>query len=132
MIGADTATIFTWKQVTETGGELEFHGRVAVRQPLSGKLWVRTRDGLPLRIEAAAEYGQGGKTVRDEGSVEYIMSSHGFLTPITVLHKHYAGGKLMTENHYRYEPFKLFAADAEIKFDTDPQTKKNEPPVIKK
>jgi len=132
MIGADSATIFAWKQVTETGGELEFHGRVAVRQPLTGKLWVRTRDGLPLRIEAAAEYGQGDKKIRDEGSVEYVMSSHGFLTPVTVLHRHYAGGKLMTENRYRYEPFKLFAADAEIKFDTDPQPKKNNPPVTKK
>jgi hypothetical protein len=132
MIGADSATIFAWKQITETGGELEFHNRIAVRQPLVGKLWVRTRDGLPLRVEAAAEYGEGPRKIRDESSIEYIMSAHGFLTPVTVLHKHFVGGKLMTENHYRYEPFKLFAADAEIKFDTDPQPGKNGQPVIKK
>ena len=133
MIGADAATVFTWKQVSESGGELEFHGRVAVRQPLSGKLWVRSSDGLPLRVEAAAEYGTGDKKVRDEGTIEYLMSAHGFLTPVTVTHKHLVGGKTITENRYRYAPFKLFAADAEIKFETEaPDKKKDDPTVIKK
>ena len=139
MIGADAVTIFAWKQVTETGGELEFHGRVAVRQPLSGKLWVRTKDGLPMRVEAWAEYGAGDKKIRDEGTVEYVLSQHGFLTPVSVKHKHFVGGKEMTENRYRYEPFKLFAADAEIKFtevDSDGKAKKTDkdqdPAVTKK
>ena len=125
MVGADAATVFAWKQVSDSGGELEFHGRVAVHQALSGRLWVRSKDGLPLRIEAWAEYGAGDKRVRDEGVVEYVLSGHGFLTPVSVSHKHLVGGKVITENHYRYEPFKLFAADAAIKFDADP-------PVIKK
>lgn len=133
MIGADQATVFNWKQKTEAGGELEFHGRVAVRQPLTGELWVRTRDGLPLRIAAFAEYGQGEKKIRDEGSIDYVMSTHGFLTPVSVNHRHYAGGKVLTENHYRYEPFKLFAADAEINFETDAAPKKkDDPPAVKK
>jgi hypothetical protein len=133
MIGADAATVFAWKQVSEAGGELEFHGRVAVRQPLSGKLWVRSSDGLPLRVTAAAEYGQGEKKVRDEGSIEYVMSAHGFLTPVSVTHRHLVGGKTITENRYRYEPFKLFAADAEIKFESEaPAKKKDDPTVTKK
>ena len=132
MIGADAATIFNWKQVSDTGGELEFHGRMAVHQALSGRLWVRSRDGVPLRVEAWAEYGTGDKKVRDEGIVDYTMSAHGFLTPVSVSHKHFVGGHPITENHYRYEPFKLFSADAEIKFDTDPPAKKDAPAVIKK
>jgi hypothetical protein len=31
-------------------------------------------------------------------------------------------GQLKTENLYRYEPFKLFSADAEIKFTEVPDT----------
>lgn len=131
MIGADRAAIFAWKQVSDSGGELEFHGRMAVHQALSGKLWVRASDGLPMRVEAWAEYGTGDKKIRDEGVIDYVLSTHGFLTPVSVHHKHLAGGKVITENQYRYEPFKLFAADAEIKFDADPPAKKDDPAVKK-
>jgi hypothetical protein len=34
----------------------------------------------------------------------------------------------MTENLYRYEPFRLFAADSEVKFTELPDP----PPVVKK
>jgi hypothetical protein len=61
--------------------------------------------------------------IRDEGTVDYRQSPHGFLTPASVVHRHLVDGNLITENLYRYEPFKLFSADAEIKFtelDTPP------------
>jgi len=48
--------------------------------------------------------------------VDYVMSSHGFLTPVSVVHRHLVDGQVMTENLYRYEPFKMFSADADIKF----------------
>jgi len=54
--------------------------------------------------------------------VAYQMSERGFLVPVSVVHRHRVNGAVLPENHYRYEPFKLFSADAEIQFDELPDT----------
>lgn len=120
-LGTDTALRFSWRQNSPESGELQFSGRTAMRLPLAGTLWVRKSDGLPLRIETWAEHADGGRTLRDEATVEYRMSTHGFLTPATVRHRHLVNGQLTTENFYRYEPFKLFTANTEIKFTEVPE-----------
>jgi hypothetical protein len=127
-IGADAALIFNWKQSSSDAGELEFRGRQAVRRALQGQLWVRASDGLPLRVRAWAEYEESKHRIRDEASVDYIVSTHGFLTPTSVVHRHIVDRQLMTENLYRYDPFKLFGADSELKFTALPDP----PPVVKK
>src|SRR5581483_2524672 len=45
-IGADLANIFSWRQKTPEGGELEFHGKMAAHRALSGTIWVRASDNL--------------------------------------------------------------------------------------
>lgn len=120
-IGADAARAIRWEQTSNAGAELEFRGRSAARRPMHGTLWVRLPDGLPLRVEARADSSEGNHSFRDEATVDYILSTHGFLTPASVLHRHSVDGKLMTENLYRYESFRLFAADAEIKFTELPE-----------
>lgn len=127
-IGADEARSFAWKQGTSDAGELEFRNRRAVRQALQGTLWVRAADGMPLRIDCWAEYEQARHKIRDEATVDYAMSSHGFLTPASVVHRHLVDGKLMTENLYRYNNFRLFSTDSELKFTELPEP----PPAIKK
>ena len=128
-VGADAARAILWEQTSDAGAELEFRGRTAARRPMRGVLWVREPDGLPLRVEAMAETAERQHTFRDEATVEYVLSTHGFLTPASVRHRHLVDGKLMTETLYRYEPFKLFAADAEIKFTELPDPT---PPPVKK
>ena len=76
-IGADSVLLFAWKQNGDDAGELEFRGRQATRRALQGRLWVRAADGLPMRIEAWAESDQGKHHVRDEASVDYVVSTHG-------------------------------------------------------
>uniref|UniRef100_Q02AB8 Uncharacterized protein n=1 Tax=Solibacter usitatus (strain Ellin6076) TaxID=234267 RepID=Q02AB8_SOLUE len=115
-VGADSAWVLAWQQITPAGGILEFAGNQADRRALQGKLLVRKTDGLPLRIQAWSEHAINRQLIRDEATVDYIQSAHGFLTPASVLHRHYVDANLMTENHYRYEPFKMFGADTEIKF----------------
>jgi len=127
-IGADAVLIFNWKQSSSDAGELEFRGRQAVRRALEGRLWVRAADGLPLRVQAWAEYEESKHHIRDEASVDYIVSTHGFLTPASVVHRHIVDRQLMTENLYHYDPFKLFAADSEVNFTASPDP----PPVVKK
>jgi len=127
-IGADQVLLFAWKQSGSDAGELEFRGRQATRQALQGKLWVRASDGLPMRVDAWAEYEQSKHRIRDEATVDYAVSTHGYLTPASVLHRHIVDQQLMTENLYHYASFKLFGADSEIKFTEDPDP----PAVVKK
>lgn len=115
-VGPDDALVLSWQQTSADAGELEFHGRQVTRRALQGQLWVRQSDGLPLRVTAWAEHGDTKHKVRDEATVEYVLSSHGFVTPASVVHRHLVDGQLITENLYRYGPFKLFGADSDIKF----------------
>jgi hypothetical protein len=119
-IGTDLATVLHWQQTSAAGGELEFHGRQMTRRALQGILWVRKSDGLPLRISAWAEHLDNKHQIRDEGTVDYVLSPHGFLTPVSVVHRHSIDNAIVTENLYRYEPFKLFGADSDIKFTPEP------------
>ena len=121
-VGAEDALVLSWQQTSTTGGELEFFGNQSVRRPLQGMLYVRKSDGLPLRVQAWAEHPDAKRTIRDEAAVDYALSTHGFLMPASVVHRHLVDGELKTENLYRYEPFKLFSADAEIKFTEVPET----------
>ena len=130
-VGADAAWVLNWQQTSPEGGVLEFLGNQASRRALQGRLLVRKSDGLPLRIQSWSEHPQAGHTVRDEATVDYIQSAHGFLTPASVVHRHMVDGQVITENLYRYEPFKMFSADAEIKF-TELETPPPPPAPIKK
>jgi hypothetical protein len=126
-VGADTAVVVSWRQKTSEEGALVFAGKQASRRSLQGRLLVRKSDGLPLRVEAWTERKDGNVTSREDATVEYVQSAHGFLTPASVVHRHLINGSLITENLYRYEPFKMFTADTEIKFTELPET----PPVKK-
>jgi hypothetical protein len=121
-VGAEPALVFSWRQTSTAGGELEFYGNQAVRRPLQGLLLVRKSDGLPLRVQTWAEHTDAKRTIRDEATVDYALSAHGFLMPASVVHRHRVDGRIGIENLYRYEPFKLFSADAEIKFTEVPET----------
>jgi hypothetical protein len=107
---------------------LEVRGNLATRRTMRGTLMVRKSDGLPLRIQAISEHDK----IRDDATVDYVQSPHGFLTPVSVLFHHMVDGQLITENHYRYETFKMFSADTEIKFTDLPDTPPPPPPPAPK
>jgi hypothetical protein len=115
-VGTEAAWVINWRQTSTEGGMLEFLGNQASRLALGGRLLVRQSDGLPLRVQTWSEHTQTNHKIRDEATVDYVESVHGFLTPASVIHRHMVDGQAVTENLYRYEPFKLFSADAEIKF----------------
>jgi hypothetical protein len=132
LVGTDEAITLSWQQTSSSGGALEFHGKESVRRALQGTLWVRASDGLPLRVIAWLEYTDPAKhLIRDEGTVEYIQSAHGFVTPASVVHRHLVDGRLMTENLYHYEPFKLFSTSSDIKFTDLPPTTPPPAPIKK-
>ncbi len=115
-VGAVPAVILRFRQSGGQGALTIFEGRRMLRAALAGQLWLRDPDGLPLRIVLEATRQQDGQTVRDQATVEYIMSPHGVLVPASVLRRHFVGDVLTVEDVFQYSPFRLFAADAEVKF----------------
>jgi hypothetical protein len=114
-IGAESAVVFSFRQ-TEGEGVTIIEGRNMIRRPLAGEIWAREEDGLPLRVQLVAVREQDGQTIRDEATIDYVQSQHGFLAPAAVTHRQIAGGQLVVENIYQYSPFRKFSAEAEIKF----------------
>ena len=121
-IGAEQAAAIHWRQTSPEGGELAFRGRQVARTPLEGILWVRKDDGLaPAGAGLGRVFGLPTEPSATRPASITSLSPHGFLTPASVLHRHLVDGKLMTENLYRYEPFKVFSADTELKFTDLPE-----------
>jgi hypothetical protein len=122
-LGADEATVLSYDQRQGDQGFLVFEGRKTIRSKMDGKLWVRRADGLPLRISLRTQWIEQKHTRRHEAEVEYALTSFGIVGPASVRHREYFDNVLITENLFRYTPFKKFGADAAIKFDAEPVTK---------
>jgi len=116
-IGADTATVLSFKQKGGQGSLTVFAGNAALRSQLQGFVWVRNPDYLPLRIRLLSSRKDGLLVINTEGTVDYAMSAHGCVLPASVVHRDTVGGKLITENIFRYTPFRKFGAESELKFD---------------
>jgi hypothetical protein len=117
-IGADDALRLGFEQRQGSTSLLVFEGRKVVRSRLEGRLWVRRKDGVPLRIFLRSERVEHGKAHRHEAVVDYASTPFGALAPASVKHEEYVDNLLVTENLFGYTPFQKFGADAEIKFDT--------------
>jgi hypothetical protein len=113
-VGTEEALVWKWRQTS--GGALEFRGRKTARRPMNGLLWVRKSDGAPLRIHAAMEHDEAKHRLRDEASVEYVLSALGSPTPVSVVHRHFVDDELLTENLYVYDGFRLFTTDTRIQY----------------
>jgi hypothetical protein len=122
-LGADEAIVLTYDQRQGSERMLVFQGKKTIRAKLGGKLWVRKSDGLPLRISLRSEWREGRLTRRHDAVVEYAPSPFGIVLPASVKHTEFLDKQLVTEDVFRYAPFKKFGADAEIKFDASPEPK---------
>jgi len=117
-IGADGVKVVTYKQVAGPGRMLVFAGRRAMHQAIEGRIYVRVPDGLPLRVTLVESREVGGTAFRDEATVDYTLNANGFVAPVAVTHREYAGDQLVVEDEFRYGAFRKFGADSAIKFDT--------------
>jgi hypothetical protein len=120
-VGADEAIVLGFEQREGDEGLLVFEGRKTVREKLSGQLWVRRSDGLPLRIAMRSGWTENRHVRRHDAIVEYAATAFGTLAPASVKHSEYFDNQLITENLFHYSPFKKFGADTEIKFDVLPE-----------
>jgi hypothetical protein len=115
--GPDAAIVLGFQQRSGAGALLIFEKRRAIHQPLEGQLWVRRSDLRPLRVVLRSSTQDGARVTRHEATVDYAVSPHGVLEPVSVVYRQFAGADLMVENVFHYSPFRLFTADTEMKFD---------------
>ena len=115
-VGAEPALILRFRQTGGPASLTVFETRQVVRHALEGELWVRETDGLPLRIVLRSQRRQGPDTLSDHATIEYAPAPFGVLVPVSVVRRLHAGELLLEEDVFRYSPFRMFAADAEIKF----------------
>lgn len=115
-VGSDHARVVSFKQTGGAGSLVIFDKRAAIHRPLEGRLWVRGRDGLLLRIEVTSRRQEQGTEISDQAQVDYLMSPQGSLLPASVTHRQMRGTLLVVENNFQYSGFRMFQADADIKF----------------
>jgi hypothetical protein len=113
-VGIDEAYVFDWQQ--DRGGALEFRGRKVAHRPMSGRIWLRLSDGMPLRISAVISHSEPKHELQDDAAVEFAPSVAGCAMPVSVVHRHFVDGKILTENLYTYTPFRVFTTDTRIEF----------------
>jgi len=136
-LGVDAATVFEFDQIA--GGEAFtiFERREALRSALKGRIWLRKKDGVPLKIELAAatpaeEKAEDPTPLLDLARVEYMPSPSGTLLPVAALHRRTRGTLLIAENHFAYGGFKRFSSDSEIKFTPVDEDPPDGPPPVKR
>ena len=102
LVGADRAIVIDFHQ--NSGHEslkIVEPGRQA-HEPLSGQLWVRESDFMPLRITLNAFRRRKLDEIRDEARVDYVGRANATILPVSVVYRRYVNGDLHVENIYEY------------------------------
>jgi hypothetical protein len=123
-IGADAAVIYAFRQTQGHQALTVFEGREAIRVPLEGTIWFRKSDLVPLRIILVTERAEKDRRVRDQAVVEYFVTARGSVMPASVVHKQWVNSQIVVENRFQYSDFRRFSAEAEIKFEAEPEAPK--------
>ncbi len=92
--------------------EAAHSGEPAQTMRISGEVWVRESNFIPVRITLATEKDQ----IREQASVDYSMSAYGALLPFWTEHRELRGGKVVVENKFSYADFHKFDAASQINF----------------
>ncbi|MGI8988592.1 MAG: hypothetical protein ACR2I2_03275 [Bryobacteraceae bacterium] len=112
-VGVDPVLVLAYRQRGGPESLTVFRGNTAVRQPLTGEIWVRKSDGMPLRITLVSIQRMQHNAIKDEAAVDYSPSPLGAVLPVAVVHREYLNDDLLTENLFRYAPFRRIAGGAE-------------------
>ncbi len=118
-LGSEPVLVVHYRQLEGPGAFTIFEGSRGYRARIEGELWVRRTDFVPLRIVIRGTVaGSGRGEVVHSGVVDYFPSAYGVLLPAAVRYEKLAGGAPLVESVASYGDFRMFAADAEIRFET--------------
>lgn len=114
-LGNEAVTVLGYRQTGDRLGRV-YHGREMSRVALSGELWVRQSDFVPVRITADLPVTEGKNSVLHQMSVDYAPGAQGVVLPIRSTYARRQNSMLLVETTAEYTEFKMFSADADIKF----------------
>jgi hypothetical protein len=123
LIGTDKVTVVEYKQVGGSGGVTLFRGNAEAKQPVQGEILVRKTDGLPLRITMTSLATTAEGAVKDELSVDYDESPLGCILPATVVHRESLKDIVVSENTFRYGPFRRMEGGEKLQIPESVRTK---------
>jgi hypothetical protein len=106
LMGTDKVTVLDYKQTGGAEGIILFRGNAESKEPVQGQILVRKSDGLPLRITMNSVATTAEGPVKDELSVDYDESPLGCILPANVVHREYLKDVVVSENTFRYGPFR--------------------------
>lgn len=110
-IDGEMCQIWAFRQREGEAGFTRFEGKQVERQPIQGMIWLREKDGVPVRIRLRA----AGENFIDEGVTDYRLTPRG-LVPARVEHRRLSGPIVLAENIFEYPEFKRFSTESGITF----------------
>ena len=109
-------TVFRYKQLDGPGAMTVFEGDKLVRLRVEGEVWVRGDNYAPVRITLVANQDETGAGLREEATVEYVMSAYGALLPSTIDQRELRDGQVTLESKFVYANFQKFQTSSDVKF----------------
>jgi hypothetical protein len=113
----EAVAVLAYRQTGGDSGRVYHHEMTKV--PMSGELWIRRRDGMPMRVTASMPLKEGKYAVIHQMTVTYLPTRQGVLMPSKATYSRTQDSVLMVETEAAYTDFKMFSADTEIKFVTE-------------
>ena len=109
-------TVFRYKQLDGPEAMTVFDGDKLLRLRVEGEVWVRSDTYAPARITLVATQGESGAGLREEATVQYVMSPYGVLLPGTIEQQELRDGQVTSESKFVYANFHKFQTSSDIKF----------------
>jgi len=109
-------TVFRYKQLDGPEAMTVFDGDKLLRLRVEGEVWVRSDTYAPARITLVATQGESGAGLREEATVQYVMSPYGVLLPSTIEQQELRDGQVTSESKFIYANFHKFQTSSDIKF----------------
>lgn len=118
--GADEVLVAAFHRLDAGAAITVYDQKQATRQPFQGLIWVRKSDLQPVRLRLVSILKQDGEVIIDEGTIEYGRSNFGSIVAQQVSYRRLVNSAVTTEILYKYTNYQKFAADADIKFSSEP------------
>src|SRR5258708_20110029 len=98
LIGADRAVVIAFRQNAGAESFRIVESGKQVNEPLSGELWVRDSDFMPLRITLTVSRHEQLEEIRHQAHVDYEIKAGGTLLPASVVYRRYRSDQLSGED----------------------------------
>jgi hypothetical protein len=108
--------VFRYRQLDGPAAMTVFDRDRPLKLRIAGEVWVRAADFAPVRITLHASETESEEGLREDATVQYLMSEYGVMLPASVEHQELRDGRLISDSKFTYANFHKFEATSNIKF----------------